>query len=886
MMRSGNGKRIPAGLIFFEGQEKPRQYVIFNRATVRGQCDMEVFTTSSLQLTYPFLDQKQCEIYIDGDQWMFRNLSENVFTFVGGKSLGSGAETPLSDGTVIRLSNDRMLTAIFFTEFVSGRDWKIINMDDGRHTVKIANHQAEGDEAALSFDYEDGHWTLTELVAHDVMLNGKPVESSDRIRIDDIIEIGDTKFVFEGSGLVYGYPTQGSGLSINIDERSAHIALRKVTLLKDINLQIEPGNMVLILGGSGAGKSTFVNAVTGYEKAKATIKEGDLDYYRDYGQVKHRIGFVPQENLMREDDTVGDTVMNAAEMRLPTSLPQEEKEKRVAAVLETFGLSGREKELVSKLSGGQKKRLSICMEFVASPSLFILDEPDSGLDGIMATELMENLRLIACQGRIVMVITHAPDRVAHLFDKVIVLAKGTETKIGQLAFYGGIQEARDFFGVPSMEEVVRLINAKNEGGAGRSDEFINKYKEYSKERDAKQEGRAAFKDLDSAPAGDSIATALADKGSGTASGGPQYRTRLEQIPVYLGKQFRLFYTEMNWKVLPMAAIIAFLVVYVLGNKMFRNMEFTKYGSLALVCVCIWNGMFNSIQVVCKERNIIKREHRAGLHISSYLASHMIYQAIICLLQVVITLVIFKVFGMYFPDKGLITGSFAVDAGICMFLATYAADMMALMVSCIVRTTTTAMTVMPFLLIVQLVFAGSIFPLNRPTAKFLANFTISNWGINAINIAADYNSQKSSVIYTAVDSLGSEPVPGEGDAASDAGKTAESAVSSAAENAVSSVAESAASSVAESAAPGAADTSEKAAAVSEEKEDFLVKLKRVLAIPEIKDRVETYTAQKMQVKDYAYTKSNLLKCWGILALFSAIYALIGLVFLEMVDRDKR
>ena len=93
-------------------------------------------------------------------------------------------------------------------------------------------------------------------------------------------------------------------------------------------------------------------------------------------------------------------------------------------------------------------------------------------------------------------------------------------------------------------------------------------------------------------------------------------------------------------------------------------------------------------------------------------------------------------------------------------------------------------------------------------------------------------------------------------------------------------------MAESAAPGAADTSEKAAAVSEEKEDFLVKLKRVLAIPEIKDRVETYTAQKMQVKDYAYTKSNLLKCWGILALFSAIYALIGLVFLEMVDRDKR
>ena len=826
MIKKVNGKRIPASLVFFEAQEKPRQYVIFERAKVKGQCDMEVFTTSSLQLTYPFLDKEQCEIYIENDEWMFRNLTDDVFTFVGGKSLGKDASTPLEDGTVIRMSNDRMLTAIFFSEFVSGLDWRIINMDDGRHAVRIADKQSDNSDAAINLEYEDGHWTMQEMMARNVLHNGVEVDSTVRIRIDDIIQIGETKFVFEGSGLVYGYPTQESGLSINIDERSCHQALKKVTLLKDINLQIEPGNMVLILGGSGAGKSTFVNAVTGYEKAKATIKEGDLDFYRDYGQVKHRIGFVPQENLMREEDTVGDTVSNAAEMRLPKSMPVEEKAKRVAAVLETFGLSGREKELVSKLSGGQKKRLSICMEFVASPSLFILDEPDSGLDGIMATELMENLRLIACQDRIVMVITHAPDRVAHRFDKVIVLAKGTETKIGQLAFYGGIQEARDFFGVPTMEDVVRLINAKNEGGAGRSDEFIEKYKTYSARRSEEQSRRASFLDMDAAevtPSG-SVAFAGTEK---YAAGGMAYKSRLEQIPVYLGKQFRLFFTERNWKVLPLAAIIAYLVVYVLGSKMFRNMEFTKYGSLALICVCIWNGMFNSIQSVCKERNIIKREHRAGLHITSYLASHMIYQAIICLAQVVITLIIFKVFGMFFPNTGLITGSFTLDVAISMFLATYAADMLALMVSCIVRSTTTAMTIMPFLLIVQLVFAGSIFPLDQPSAQLLANFTISNWGINAINIAADYNSQPSSVIYEAVKSLDKD---GE--------------------------------------------------------DDFMIKVKNVLEIPEVKERVEKYTSEKMQIEAFNYEPKNLLKCWGILALFSAVYIFIGLIFLEMVDRDKR
>ena len=820
---SYSGKKKAAGLIFFEGKEKPRQYVIFQRALVKGQCSMEVFTTTSLQLEYSFLDKEQCEIYQRDGEWFYKNLSENVFTFVGGKHIGEGQEAHLHDGAVIRLINDRMLTAVFLENYVSGRDWRFLDMDNGLHHVSITEDGKGEGGAFLSLDYDSGIWTLREMNGANVLHNGKEVDQKVKIRIDDFIQIGDTRFFFEGSGLVYGYPIRERGLSIQIDERSAHKALSKITLLKDINLSVEPGEMVLILGGSGAGKSTFVNAVTGYEKAKATIKEGEYDYYRDYGQIKHRIGFVPQDNLMREEDTVGSTVKNAADMRLPKDMGSEEKQKRIAAVLETFGLSGREKEQVSKLSGGQKKRLSICMEFIASPSLFILDEPDSGLDGIMAKELMENLRLIACQGKIVMVITHAPDRVADLFDKVIVLAKSTETHVGQLAFYGGIQEARDFFGVQTMEDVVKRINAKNEGGEGRADEFIEKYKAYSAERE-KKEFRVFEPEKEAEGVGERLRKSVEkarEKGRSV-----RYKSRLEQIPIYLGKQFRMLIGEMNWKVLPMAAIIAYLVVYVLGSSMFRNMEYTKYGSLAVVCVCIWNGMFNSIQVVCKERSIIKREHRAGLHISAYLAAHMIYQAVICILQVAISLFIFRFFGMYFPDTGLITGSFMIDLAITMFLTTYAADMLALMVSCISRTTTTAMTIMPFLLVVQLVFAGGIFPLNRPGSRILSRYTVSSWGIKAVNIASDYNSQKSSILYTALSSM------------------------------------------------------------KDSSDDMMVKIQNVMELEEVKDKVETYTASKLQEESFAYTKPNLLQSWGVLLLFSGIYAFIGLLFLEMIDQDKR
>ena len=585
---------VPAGLVFFEAGEKPRQYVIFDRALIKGQQEMDVFTTSTLQLMYPFLDPEQLEIRYEDGKWLCRNLSKNVFTFVGGKLLPCGEECELQDNAVLRLSNDRMLTAVFLREFAASTDWQFINMDDGRHTVTIEN-AADSGPAAMTLEYEDSRWALKDIGVDSLLLNGSPVRKAASLQFDDCLQIGSTRFVFEGSGLLYGMHTVEGGLNISIDERTVTNSMKKYTLLKDIRLSIEPGNMVMILGGSGAGKSTFVNAVTGYEKAKATITEGNIDYYQQYEQVKHRIGFVPQDNLMREEDTVLMTVSNAADLRLPSNLSPEEKKRKVRLALETFGLSGREDTLVSKLSGGQKKRLSICTEFIASPNLFILDEPDSGLDGIMARELMENLRLIACQGKMVLVITHAPDRVANLFDKVIVLAKSTEDQVGQLAFYGSIPEAKEFFGADTLENVVKRINAVNEGGEGRADEFIGKYKAYQEEQENREQ--ESFREAGAKTSDEIASEALAKV---------RYKSRAEQIPIFLGKHLRMFINEGNWTVIPLSAITAYLVVYVIGKRMFINMEGTSYAAFAVTSVCLWNGVFNSIQVVCKERGIIKR----------------------------------------------------------------------------------------------------------------------------------------------------------------------------------------------------------------------------------------------------------------------------------------
>ncbi len=265
-----------------------------------------------------------------------------------------------------------------------------------------------------------------------------------------------------------------SGLSVDLSDRSVKDMNKTRYLLKDISLHIPNGSLVLLLGGSGSGKTTFVNALTGYEKANAKVMLNGMDVYEQYEQIKYRIGFVPQKNLIRGNDTVKNTISDAAMLRLPENMPQQDRDSRIRNVMETLGLTAGSDGLVGKKSGGMLRRISIALELVSDPELFILDEPDSGLDGVVARELFEKLRSIADDGRIVIAITHTPDRVADLFDKVIVLARDSG-RVGRLAFYGSPDEARSFFGKESMEGIIRSINKKEDGGEGKADESIARF---------------------------------------------------------------------------------------------------------------------------------------------------------------------------------------------------------------------------------------------------------------------------------------------------------------------------------------------------------------------------------------------------------------------------
>lgn len=222
-------------------------------------------------------------------------------------------------------------------------------------------------------------------------------------------------------------------------------------------------------------------------------------------------------------------------------------------------------------------------------------------------------------------------------------------------------------------------------------------------------------------------------------------TKFRQIKIYTEKCFRIFANEKGWKIFISSAIIMLLISMVTGSDMFDAYKATRNGAFAIVCACIWIGIFNSIQSVCKERDIIKREYRAGLSIFSYIASHMIFEAALCAVEaLIVTLIVIATNITNIPLMGVLLPSY-IELYITIYLAIFSADILGLMVSSIVKTPNSAMTVMPFVLILQLVMSGVIFELEG-IALMISNFTVCKWSLNAICSIADINNMSDAIIY--------------------------------------------------------------------------------------------------------------------------------------------
>jgi ABC transport system ATP-binding/permease protein len=230
------------------------------------------------------------------------------------------------------------------------------------------------------------------------------------------------------------------GVRIDVDELSRQVRLRNrsdLTLLDSVTFSISAGELVAIVGPSGAGKTSLLEAMAGIAPATSgSVRFDGIDGYANLKSFRSVLGYVPQDDIIHADLPLARTLRYAARLRLPSSTTAAEVDDAVRDALEAVGLTDHADVKVASLSGGQRKRASIAVELLTDPHVFFLDEPTSGLDPIGAAEFDQLIATLQkTLGLTVFMVTHdldslysICDRVAALADKKIVAA-GTVQEI-------------------------------------------------------------------------------------------------------------------------------------------------------------------------------------------------------------------------------------------------------------------------------------------------------------------------------------------------------------------------------------------------------------------------------------------------------------------------
>ena len=480
-----------ASLIIVGRPDEPIRVVPLRNGMVLGRKTNT--TNADISIDSKIVSRQHGRFYEFGGRYSYSDLGSMNGTYINERFLmrreGEKATIPqqLNDGDILRIDrrdfddpHGDAVTMIFSRSFAKDNEWFTYPIKSGfsmnigigsNHRVAVNN---AGGAANMAEIFECGGKCFIKTVRPDypVFVNNMRVTGVSELHKRSVIRIADTLiFVLDGK-LVYNVRiVREKGLVVNLVETAVNDGGRKKTLLRNVNIEVYKGDFVLILGGSGAGKSTFIHSVLGQYKINGEVFV--------VGGNQNSFGYVPQHLTLRGNEKLKDVISDTVDWRSRVKLNPSEKKRVIDDALSSLGLLGKGDLQIKNLSGGEQKRAAIANELVTDPGIFFLDEPDSGLDPGSGLDLMRMLKAIADKGKIIMCISHnyasypEPEK---LFGKMLVLAKSDRDMVGQLAFMGTVPEALRFFGVSGLHEITRLINPRSENGEGRADEFIDKFR--------------------------------------------------------------------------------------------------------------------------------------------------------------------------------------------------------------------------------------------------------------------------------------------------------------------------------------------------------------------------------------------------------------------------
>ena len=211
------------------------------------------------------------------------------------------------------------------------------------------------------------------------------------------------------------------------------------TLLHSVAADCPPGSLTAIIGGSGSGKTTFLNTMAERVMSSRLSQHGTTTFNGELGVHAVRHAYVMQQDILLPTLTVRETLQYSADLRLPATAAPEDRARVVDEVIRELGLKECADTRIGNsqhrgCSGGEKRRVSIGVQMLANPSVLFLDEPTTGLDATSAFQLIRTLKTLAQKGRTVITTIHQPrSEIWDLFDNLVILSRGSPVYSGSIA---------------------------------------------------------------------------------------------------------------------------------------------------------------------------------------------------------------------------------------------------------------------------------------------------------------------------------------------------------------------------------------------------------------------------------------------------------------------
>lgn len=564
-----------------------------------------------------------------------------------------------------------------------------------------------------TIDIEKSRYVIYDHSKNGTFVNETQVRNKLVLSENDKIRIGPYILIFRKHYL----DLIDRGTHIRLDAQNLILETGKKRRIDNLSFAIEPGQLVALVGGSGAGKSTLMRTLLGIEKlTTGVVYINGENLQENFNLYRNQIGYVPQDDIIHLDLSVIEVLTYAARLRLPEDVNLKQI---VEEALEAVEMTKFRDNLITQLSGGQRKRVSIAVELLADPKLFFLDEPTSGLDPGLDKKMMQLLQKLAHDGtRTIILVTHATANITAC-DRIVFLGSG-----GKLCYFGTPQDALHFFEVGDFSDIYNKLEqpyhikqcVENFLKSSYYQKYIANQLDFSEEEGRKQkpeQKKVGF---------------------------------WQQLPLLTERCYQLTLRDrVNLSLSLLTAPVAIILVWIASRSQDPFLLDESDPSLASIalrvlfvftCAGLWVGFSSSLQEIVKESGIYLRERLVNLGLFAYLGSKVVTLVGLGVVQSLLIVVV-VLLGFKEPvDNSFIAWSLGL--WINSFMTLFSSFCLGLLVSALVKNSSQANGALPLLILPQTIFAGVLFKTEGAMSKVLSWLTISRWSVGGYGTIVDIN----------------------------------------------------------------------------------------------------------------------------------------------------